>query len=442
MAPMPLQQGDPSQVGRYQLAARLGAGGMGVVYLGEADDGQQVAVKVLRPDYADDPEFRARFQREAAALARVRNGYAVQVIDADPDSATPFLVTEFAEGPSLAEHVNAHGSLHPEAVFRLASALAEALDAIHAAGVTHRDLKPSNVLLTDAGPKVIDFGIARLGDEASITQTGLAIGSPGYMAPEQVTGHAGQEADIFAWALIVAFAASGQPPFGGGEMIGVLHRIVSESPDISAVPLRLMPLVQGALAKDPARRPTAADLVRELSIGTLREIVPRTAADPETAQRWRGAAIAAAAAVVLLAGTGAALLSHGGSKAGNGSSAGPRPTPSVTSSAASGTGHVSDTGAPGTQPGSVQGTPPGLAAKHKLDKGAADNGSNGYGGSRGEGGGAMSRPSASSVASPSGSASVSPSTSVSPSPSTSATSSPSLAAADAGGNALIHQLSR
>jgi len=429
VAPMPLQQGDPSQVGRYQLAARLGAGGMGVVYLGEADDGQQVAVKVLRPGYADDSEFQARFRREAAALARVRNKYTVQVIDADTDSATPFLVTEFAEGPSLSEHVDAHGPLHPEALYRIASALAEALDAIHAAGVTHRDLKPSNVLLTEAGPKVIDFGIARIGDGTTITGTGLAIGSPGYMAPEQATGHTGQESDIFAWALILVFAASGQPPFGGGEIIGILHRIVSESPDISAIPPRLMPLVQGALAKDPARRPTAADLVRELSSEAFGGTMPWTAAVAETAQRRRGAAIAAAAAVVILAGTGAALLPLGGSKPGNGSSAGTGPTPSVTSSTVSGTRHVPDMGTPGTQPGSVPGALPGLTGKHKLDKGAVGKGSNGSGGSHGEGGAAaVSHPSASFVASPSGSASMSPSPSPSASTSTSTSGGPSTSA--------------
>jgi serine/threonine protein kinase len=247
--------------------ARLGSGGMGVVYLGQGPDGRQVAVKVLRPEYADDPEFRARFEREVSAMERVRNRYTVRVLDADTNSATPFLATQFAEGPSLTEHVQASGPLHPDAVVMLASALAEALAAIHAAGVTHRDLKPSNVLLTNAGPMVIDFGIAQIADTVSITRTGMAVGSPGYMAPEQVTGHAGREADIYTWALMVSYAASGQPPFGGGPTAAILHRILSEEPDISAVPPRLMPLVRAALNKDPQGRPSAVDLLRELSPG-------------------------------------------------------------------------------------------------------------------------------------------------------------------------------
>jgi serine/threonine protein kinase len=267
VAPQPLQQADPTQVGRYRLTARLGSGGMGVVYLGQGPDGRQVAVKVLRPEYADDPEFRARFEREVSAMERVRNRYTVRVLDADTNSATPFLATQFADGPSLTEQVQANGPLHPDAVVMLASALAEALAAIHAAGVTHRDLKPSNVLLTNAGPMVIDFGIAQIADTVSITRTGMAVGSPGYMAPEQVTGHAGREADIYTWALMVSYAASGQPPFGGGPTAAILHRILSEEPDISAVPPRLMPLVRAALNKEPQGRPSAVDLLRELSPG-------------------------------------------------------------------------------------------------------------------------------------------------------------------------------
>jgi hypothetical protein len=264
---MPLQSGDPPQIGRYRILARLGSGGMGVVYLGRSADGQQVALKVLRPEFAGDPDFRARFRREVSAMARVRNRYTVQVLDAAPDSALPFLATRFAAGPSLDEYVRAHGPLSPAEVLMLASALAEALAAIHAAGVAHRDLKPSNVLLTDSGPVVIDFGIAQVTDSISITQTGLAVGSPGYMAPEQVTGRAGAEADIFTWALVVAYAASGQPPFGTGPTAAILHRITSGRPDVSAIPSQLRSLVKRAIAKDPQRRPSAADLLRELPAG-------------------------------------------------------------------------------------------------------------------------------------------------------------------------------
>jgi predicted Ser/Thr protein kinase len=276
---MPLQQGDPSQIGRYRVTARLGAGGMGVVYLGAKEDGRQVAVKVLRPEYADDHEFRARFRREVQAMVRVQNRYTVRVLDAETEATVPYLVTDFAEGPALDEHVKATGPMHPEAVIRLASALAEALAAIHAAGVTHRDLKPSNVLLTDSGPMVIDFGIAQTADSVSITRTGMAVGSPGYMAPEQITGHAGQEADLFTWALIVAFAASGQPPYGTGQAAAILHRIISGSPDISAVPPQLMPVIQAALDHEPSRRPRAEDLLRELAPDALGGITPRTSLD-------------------------------------------------------------------------------------------------------------------------------------------------------------------
>jgi predicted Ser/Thr protein kinase len=326
---MPLQQGDPPQIGRYRILARLGSGGMGVVYLGQSPDGQQVALKVLRPEFAGDPDFRARFRREVSAMARVRNRYTVQVLDAAPDSALPFLATRFAAGPSLDEYVKTHGPLGPADVLMLAAALAEALAAIHAAGVAHRDLKPSNVLLTDSGPVVIDFGIAQVTDSISITQTGLTVGSPGYMAPEQVTGHAGAEADIFTWALVVAYAASGQPPFGTGPTAAILHRITSSRPDVSSVPSQLKSLVKRAIAKDPRRRPAAADLLRELPAagpaGSLLTGTPQDqtavhtrtlAADPGSRRPWWLVPAAVAAAVVVLAAAGVSLLSAGSPRSG------------------------------------------------------------------------------------------------------------------------------
>jgi predicted Ser/Thr protein kinase len=411
VAPKPLQESDPARIGRYRLTARLGAGGMGVVYLAQAGDGRQLAVKVLRPEYADDPEFRARFRREVAAMTRVRNRYTVQVLDADTESAEPFLATEFADGPSLDEHVRARGPLHSEATIRLAAALAEALTAIHAAGVTHRDLKPSNVLLTGRGPMVIDFGIAQVADSASITRTGMAIGSPGYMAPEQLTGRAGREADIFTWALVVAFAASGQPPFGTGPAVAILQRILNGRPDISAVPPLLVPLVQAALARDPQRRPDAADLLRELSPGPTAPVtapspagmtmaagttmadpaapggqtrlmpgggfaepagaggqgltrtrydglaVPagaRTPDGPGPRRRWFGPAFAVAAIVAVLAGVGAALLLNGGSQQGSaGARRGRALLPGTTAPALSGTARRAGTGT-GLLPGAVR----------------------------------------------------------------------------------------
>ena len=213
---MSLQKGDPSRVGGYRLTARLGAGGMGVVYLGTAKDGSQVAIKMLRPELADDKEFRARFRREAATLEKVRGLCTVRVIEADSESPRPFLVTEYAEGPSLAEWVSSQGPFRAEMLYGLATGLAEALAAIHAAGIVHRDLKPSNVLLTATGPKVIDFGIAQALDATVLTRTGMTVGSPGFMAPEQIRGQAGQPADVFAWGVTVAYAATGKSPFGAG----------------------------------------------------------------------------------------------------------------------------------------------------------------------------------------------------------------------------------
>jgi serine/threonine protein kinase len=270
LARTPLLPTDPSQVGRYRLVARLGAGGMGVVYLGEAN-GRQVAVKVLRPELADDPEFRVRFGREVSTLTRVQGVCTIRVIEADTQAPKPFLVTEYADGPSLSEYVATHGPLDPQMLYGLATGLAEALTAIHAAGIVHRDLKPSNVLLTAGGPKVIDFGIAQALDTTSLTRTGITVGSAGFMAPEQVTGRAGTAADIFTWAVTVAFAASGQPPFGTGASDVMLYRIMHAAPDISAVPPGLHPLVEAALAKEPQARPTAPQLLTELT---------RTAARP------------------------------------------------------------------------------------------------------------------------------------------------------------------
>ena len=269
MARAPLQQTDPSRVGGYRLVARLGAGGMGVVYLAEARDGQPVAVKVLRPELADNPEFRTRFGREVTALTRIQGMCTVRVIEADTEAPKPFLVTEYADGPSLSEYVDANGPLDPQMLYGLATGLAEALTAIHAAGIVHRDLKPSNVLLTAAGPKVIDFGIAQALDTTSLTRTGITVGSAGFMAPEQITGRAGTAADIFTWAVTVAFAAGGKAPFGTGPSDAIMYRIMHAAPDIGAVPPGLRPLVEAALAKDPQARPAAPQLLAELTNAQL-----------------------------------------------------------------------------------------------------------------------------------------------------------------------------
>jgi hypothetical protein len=281
-----LRDTDPAQVGRYRLTARLGAGGMGVVYLGTARDGSLVAVKVLRPELTDDPEFRDRFGREVINLTRVKGVCTVRVIEADTDSVRPFMVTEYIPGPSLSEYVAKYGPPGPDMMYGLATGLAEALTAIHTAGVVHRDLKPSNVILGQDGPKVIDFGIAQALDATSVTKTGMMVGSAGFMAPEQVTGRAGQAADIFAWAVTLTYAASGEMPFGTGSSDAILYRILHIEPDTSAVPDLLRPMVDAALAKDPRRRPRADELLARLTSST------RTGRDDEfntqavLAQTW------------------------------------------------------------------------------------------------------------------------------------------------------------
>src|SRR5580693_6842681 len=277
LARVPLRAGDPGRIGHYRLTARLGAGGMGVVYLGIGWDGTQVAVKVLRPELTDDPEFRRRFRREVSALMRVRGVCTVRVIEADTESAQPFMVTEYAEGPSLAEYIDQHGTLDPDMLYGLATGLAEALTAIHAAGIVHRDLKPSNVILTDSGPMVIDFGIAQTLDATSVTKTGMMVGSPGFMAPEQYTGRPGPAADVFVWGVTVGYAASGESPFGTGPTGAIMYRVLYAEPDISAVPDSLRPLVEAALVKDPQERPAAHELLDRLTSAS----VPSTNVQPD-----------------------------------------------------------------------------------------------------------------------------------------------------------------
>jgi hypothetical protein len=242
---------------------------MGVVYLGQDSGGSQVAVKVLRPELADDPELRVRFGREVAALMRVRGACTVRVIEADTDAPSPYMVTEYAEGPSLADYLDATGPLDADMLYGLATGLAEALTAIHAAGVMHRDLKPSNVILSQDGPKVIDFGIAHALGATHVTRTGMMVGSAGFMAPEQISGRAGQAADIFAWGVTIAHAASGHAPFGTGTAHAILYRIMYGQPDLDAVPDTLRPLVMSALAKDPRRRPAAREILDHLTRASI-----------------------------------------------------------------------------------------------------------------------------------------------------------------------------
>lgn len=263
MTVLPLTAQDPESVGGYRLLARIGAGGMGVVYLARSEGGSLAALKVIRAEHAADPGFRARFRREAQAAARVDGRWTAPVTAADPEAVQPWIATAFVPGPSLAETVAGHGPLPPATVRALGARLAEALAAVHAAGLVHRDIKPGNVLLALDGPRLIDFGIARAGGATALTATDVVIGTPGYLSPEQARARddVGPPSDVFSLGCVLAYAATGRPPFGGGPAPTVLYRTVHEHPDLDAVTedgLRI--LVARCLAKDPAARPTVPEL--------------------------------------------------------------------------------------------------------------------------------------------------------------------------------------
>jgi hypothetical protein len=239
---------------------------MGRVYLARSPGGRQVAVKVIRPQLAEDDGFRARFAREVSAARKVGGLFTAQVVDADLDSPVPWLVTAYVPGASLAEAVDQQGPLPPTTVLPLATGLAEGLSAIHAAGVIHRDLKPSNVLLAPDGPRIIDFGIASAADAPSLTGTGLMIGSPGFMSPEQAEGMpVGPSSDIFSLAGVLIFAARGEGPFGTGDTAALLYRVVHGTPNLDQVPDKIRPLIGRCLSRSPAARPTAAEFLAELT---------------------------------------------------------------------------------------------------------------------------------------------------------------------------------
>ncbi|WP_230686317.1 serine/threonine-protein kinase [Catellatospora vulcania] len=265
-APAPvLHPGDPRQAGGVRLLGRLGEGGMGVVFLGQDAAGRLVAVKVIRPDYARDRRFLARFAAEAAAARRVARFCTAQVLDAGADGDLAYLVTEYIEGPTLTAALDADGPMHGSTLDSLAIGVAAALNGIHAAGVVHRDLKPGNVLLSRVGPKVIDFGIARALDHlASLTESGDIVGTPAYMAPEQFRGTATAATDVFSWGAVVTFAATGRPPFGAGAPYELMHRILTDPPDLGGLEHPLRGLVTQALDKEPERRPTARGLLLTL----------------------------------------------------------------------------------------------------------------------------------------------------------------------------------
>jgi eukaryotic-like serine/threonine-protein kinase len=260
-----LRAGDPQCVGPYQLLGRLGCGGMGSVFLGRPASGSLVAVKVIRADLAGEPGFRARFGQEVAAAGKVSGQFTAALADADTTGPVPWLATSYVPGPSLSELVRLHGALSLSSVLVLGAGLAGALAAIHAADVVHRDLKPSNVLVAADGPRVIDFGISRAAGAASLTLAGMVMGSPGFMSPEQAEGGpVGPASDVFSLGTLLAFAATGQGPFGAGSMAALLYRVVYGQPSTERLPGRLRPLVERCLAKDPEQRPSPAELQAEL----------------------------------------------------------------------------------------------------------------------------------------------------------------------------------
>jgi serine/threonine protein kinase len=257
-----LQAGDPWQVGQYRLVGRLGAGGMGRVFLGRSSGGRLVAVKIIRPELAESNDFRARFGREVAAARKVSGLFTAQVVDADTEGPVPWLATAYVPGPSLADAVVAHGPLPVHTVLTLAGGLAEGLADVHAARIVHRDLKPSNVLLAHDGPRLIDFGTSRAVEASALTHTGQIVGSPGFMSPEQAEGlEVGPPSDIFSLGAVLVFAATGVGPFGTGSAAALIYRVVHGNPDLSGVPGELRPLLERCLAKYPVQRPTPEQIL-------------------------------------------------------------------------------------------------------------------------------------------------------------------------------------
>ncbi|MFE7393762.1 protein kinase [Streptomyces sp. NPDC057582] len=262
----PARPGDPSRVGPYRIIGRLGSGGMGTVHAGLTADGLRVAVKVIHPAQAEDPEFRARFRREVQLSARVQGPCLVPLLAADPEADAPWLATAYAPGLTLNQYLADHGPLTSGTLYAFATGTAQALAAVHEAGVVHRDVKPQNVILTPAGPRVLDFGIARAADGTSVTRTGVMTGTPGWISPEYYrTSTAGPEGDMFAWGALVAYAATGRLPFGTGAPDVVAFRVMSGDPDLDGVPEELREVVESALAKEPADRISAASSAQECS---------------------------------------------------------------------------------------------------------------------------------------------------------------------------------
>ncbi|RSN64069.1 hypothetical protein DMH08_18420 [Actinomadura sp. WAC 06369] len=263
----PLRPGDPARVGPYRILARLGAGGMGTVYLARSPGARLAALKVVRQEFADDAAFRARFRREVAAARKVSGLYTAPILDADGDAAHPWFAAAYVPAPTLGEAVARGGPLDEPAVRALGAGLAEALRAIHGAGLVHRDLKPGNILLAEDGPKIIDFGIARTADATRVTRTGAMIGTLAYMAPEQIaeSKDAGAAADVFSLAGVLVYAATGAKPFGERDSAAVVYEVMYEEPSLDGVPASLRDLLAACLAKDPSGRPALESVLAALT---------------------------------------------------------------------------------------------------------------------------------------------------------------------------------
>jgi len=304
-----LRPSDPRMIGRYRLLGQLGQGGMGRVFLGLSEAGSPVAVKVLHAELTADPEFRMRFRREVAAARTVNGMFTALVLDADVDGPAPWLATAYVAGPSLAQAVRECGPMSEDSVLSLAAGLAEGLAAIHAAGLVHRDLKPSNVLLAADGPRVIDFGICKMADATPLTMAGFMVGSPGFMSPEQAEGGAvGPASDIYNLGVVLAFAATGKEPFGGGSSATRIKRMVDGAPDLNGLPGRVRPLVEWCLAKDPGGRPSAVEFLARVSAAA--------SAAADSADPVRVADLSRAAGEELSGAAGADLMAAGGDLSG------------------------------------------------------------------------------------------------------------------------------
>ncbi|WNF30265.1 bifunctional serine/threonine-protein kinase/ABC transporter substrate-binding protein [Streptomyces sp. C11-1] len=334
----PLTSEDPRTIGPYRALARLGAGGMGVVHLARSAGGALAAVKVIRAEHAADPAFRARFRREAEAAARVSGPWTVPVLGADTEAREPWLATAYVPGPSLGEVVGAGGALPPDTVAALGRRLAEALAAVHTAGLIHRDVKPGNVLLALDGPRLIDFGIARHEGATALTATDAVIGTPGYLAPEQATaGPLGPACDVFSLGCVLAYAATGRRPFGEGGAAGVLFRTIHEDPDLTGVPPVLLPVITACLAKDPSDRPPARRIAADPGAGASpdlrdpREAWGQPGTRPDSSTPW----VIPAGLTALIAERSAAALTLPD----------PEPLPTTLTPAGDGTGDVGEDGA-------------------------------------------------------------------------------------------------